>query len=175
MSVAKVSRGAGTILPMASAKSLPADEQERVRALLRAIVDQHGGVVLHASKSLGVSHSLVHEVLSGGRGAGTKLLRALSEHTGRSIDDILRGIERDAAPREGDALGDHPDYRAREAELQHRIERRGAKPDPVILAEMRTWSGSRALPKLSVEFLLRVYEALQQAHEDNWDDPEMDS
>lgn len=161
--------------PMASAKSLPANEQERVRALLRAIVDQHGGVVLHASKALGVSHSLVHEVLGGGRGAGTKLLRALSEHTGRSIDDILNGVERDPAPREGDRLGDHQDFKPRMAELQQKLERRGTTPDPVILGEMRDWSGSRALPRLTTEFLLRVYEALQQAHEDNWDDPEMHS
>lgn len=161
---------------MSSDKALPADQTENVRALLRKLVnDDFGGVILRASEKLKLSRSLIKEILDGGRGAGNKTLTALSDYTGRTRDDILNGVERDPTPREGDALGDHPDYRAREAELQQRMERRGTKPDPVILAEMRTWSGSRALPKLSVEFLLRVYEALQQAHEDNWDDPEMDA
>lgn len=142
--------------------------------LLRAIVDQHGGVVLHAAKALGVSHSLVHEVLGGGRGAGTKLLRALSEHTGRSMDDILRGIERDRGPRESERLGAHPQFKVRLEELQRVLQRRGTKPDAAVIAEMHEWTGSRALPRLTVTFMMKVYEALQQGMEDNWSDPELD-
>lgn len=141
----------------------------------KILADEFGGVVTHAAKALGISHSIIHEMLAGSRGAGTKVLRALSTHTGRSIDDILHGIERDPGSREGDALGQHPEYRAREAELAARMERRGQKADPAILSEMRGWSGSRALPHLSVEFLLRLYEALQQAAEDNWHDPEQET
>ena len=161
---------------MSSDKALPADQTENVRALLRKLLDEDfGGVVLRASEKLKLSRSLIKEILDGGRGAGNKTLTALSDYTGRTRDDILNGVERDPAPREGDRLGDHQDFKPRMAELQQKLERRGTKPDPVILGEMRDWSGSRALPKLSVEFLLRVYEALQQAHEDNWDDPEMDA
>lgn len=165
-----------TLGGMSTDKALPPDQTENVRAVLRKIVDEDfGGVILRASEKLGLSRSLIKEILDGGRGAGNKTLTALSEHTGRTRDDILNGVERDPAPREGDRLGDHHDFKPRMAELQVKLDRRGVKPDPEIIGEMRDWSGSRALPRLSVEFLLRVYEALQQAHEDNWDDPEMHS
>ena len=71
----------------------PHEQNEQVRALMRKILaDEFGGVVTHAAKALGISHSIIHEMLAGSRGAGTKVLRALSTHTGRSIDDILHGI-----------------------------------------------------------------------------------
>lgn len=92
-SVAKVSRRPATLDFVVSTKSLPHEQNEQVRALMRKILaDEFGGVVTHAAKALGISHSIIHEMLAGSRGAGTKVLRALSTHTGRSIDDILHGI-----------------------------------------------------------------------------------
>lgn len=130
-------------------RALPQEQTENVRALMRKILDEDfGGVVLHASRKLGISRSLIKEILDGGRGAGNKTLTALSEHTGRSRDDILNGVERERGPREGDTLGDHPDYPARMLELQTKMERRGMKPDPSILKEMQEWSGpARATPR----------------------------
>ena len=47
-----------------------------------------------AAKRIWVSQSLLQEFLYGGRGAGMKLLDAVSAYTGRSIEDLL-GRSRD--------------------------------------------------------------------------------
>ena len=99
-SVANVSMRRGRLDFVASTKALPHEQNEQVRALMRKILaEEFGGTVTHAAKALGISHSIIHEMLSGSRGAGTKVLRALSEHPGRSIDDILHGVERERGPR----------------------------------------------------------------------------
>lgn len=76
-SVANVSMRRGRLDFVASTKALPHEQNEQVRALMRKILaEEFGGTVTHAAKALGISHSIIHEMLSGSRGAGTKVLRA---------------------------------------------------------------------------------------------------
>lgn len=76
-SVAKVSTRAGTLDFVASTKSLPHEQNENVRVLLRKILaEEFGGTVTHAAKALGISHSIIHELL---HGIGKRLGYHLSE------------------------------------------------------------------------------------------------
>ncbi len=154
-----------------STKALQPDQNERLREVLRKIVAEHDGVVSRAAKTIGVSHSLIFEVLDGRRGAGTKLLQALSDYTGRSTDDLLGRevrVEREGQElHEGDSVGSHPDLPRVRAEFVARAERRGERVIPEVLEEALTFSMSRLPPRLSVEFLRRLYEAVLQAREDN--------
>ena len=72
-----------------TSKSLRDDQNERLRGILRDLVDaKFGGSASAAARELGIAQSLVSEFLTGGRGAGPKLLNAVAEHTGRSLDDL---------------------------------------------------------------------------------------
>lgn len=156
---------------MQTSKALTHEQNEALRSVLRGIVEKDfGGVKLRAAKALGISHSLLTEILAGHRGAGTKMLTAISNYTRRSIDDLMGHdfhTTRDpATARDGDELGQHPDFPAALLEFRAKMERRGTRVDESIIAEERTVSFSRALPRVSAEFVAGLYEALLQARED---------
>lgn len=74
----------------ASGKSLGTDANEKLRATLETLVrEQFEGNRAAAARRLGVSQSLVQEFLGGTRGAGTKLLKAISDFTHRPIDELM--------------------------------------------------------------------------------------
>jgi transcriptional regulator with XRE-family HTH domain len=81
--------GADTV-PAVDGKALGPDQNERLRDMLREILERDfGGNKSEAARRIGVSQAFVAEFLSGNRGAGNKLLRALADYTGRSTDDLL--------------------------------------------------------------------------------------
>lgn len=164
---------------MASPRALRPQDNEHVRELLRATINRDfEGVASRCATKFGVSHTIISEILSGNRGAGWKVLQALSQHTGITIDDILSGrhdLRREVVERRGgDTIGQHPQFQSAARELQDRLARRGGTADPAVLDEVAGMSLSRAMPVLSVAFLLRLYEAVLQAREDNWQDPEIE-
>lgn len=69
---------------------LKGKRDEAARAFIRRLVDgEFEGNVLRASKALGLSNSVLYEVLKGTRGVGMVVLDALKAHTGQSIAAIL--------------------------------------------------------------------------------------
>jgi len=170
MSVATVTAPPLTIPRMASDRALPPKQNEELRRRLRElIVSKYDGTLTHAAKALGVSHATLSDVLSGKRGVGQKLMNGMANVTGQSVDVLLgRAIELDpAATRGGDQLGQHPRYPTAEQELRAKLARRGVDPDETTIGEMKTIGMSRARPNLTGDFLMRLYEAIQQDREDN--------
>jgi hypothetical protein len=71
-------------------KGLSPERNAHVRAFVQELIDREfEGNVLRASKALGLSNSILYEFLRGSRGAGIKLLEALSDYTKKSIPTIL--------------------------------------------------------------------------------------
>lgn len=101
--------------PPMSSKSLKPEQNERLRAILTELIDAtFAGNVAAAARAMGLSQSLFVEFLRGARGAGPKLINAIADHTGRSIDDLY-GRQVVAVPdgsRAYQRLRDHPDWAA---------------------------------------------------------------
>lgn len=155
---------------MPSDRALPAAQNEALRRRLREMVNaRFDGVLTHAAKALGVSHATLSDVLSGKRGVGQKLLDGMANVTGQSLDVLLgRAVELDpAAARGGDRVGQHPGYARAALELRAKLARRGVAVDESAVAEIREASMSRVRPVLTVDFLMRLYEAVLQDREDN--------
>lgn len=170
--VASATPDALTLRHMASERALPQAQNDALRRRLRDLIAlRFGGVITHAAKALGVSHATISDVLSGKRGVGQKLLDGMANVTGQSLDVLLgRSVELDpAAARGGDQLGQHPLYPAKELEFRAKLERRGVAADEPAITEMRALGMSRARPNLTVDFLMRLYEAILQDREDNAD------
>lgn len=107
-----------------SDKSLDLHSNERLREILREIVDKDfRGNKTAAGKVIGISQAYVTEILAGRRGAGNKLLGKLATYTGRTLDDLsgrkpARAPARSAIPQH--AVGARPqwaDERARAEEV----------------------------------------------------------
>jgi transcriptional regulator with XRE-family HTH domain len=83
---------------MVKNKSLPGDQNDRVRTTLLEILasPRFGGNKSAMAKRFGISQSMLYEFLDGNRGAGMKLLNAASKATGLSVDELLHGVS--AAP-----------------------------------------------------------------------------
>lgn len=115
-------------MPPVSARALPREQNERLRALLREIIAQDfDGGLSKAAEKLGVTHATVSDVLNGKRGVGQKLLNGMAEHTGRSLDDLLGrpAVVYDADQvRRGSRVGQHPGYAVAAAELRRKLQRR---------------------------------------------------
>lgn len=166
-------------MPPVSARALPREQNERLRALLREIIakDFDGGLT-KAAERLGVAHATISDVLSGKRGVGQKLLSGLAEHTGRSLDDLVGrpAIVYDAAPvRRGSRVGQHPGYSAAAAELRRKLQRRGGGADETLMSDLEGLTLSRFVTVLTSDFLLRLYDALLQARDDNAENQGSDS
>lgn len=166
-------------MPPVSARALPREQNERLRVLLREIIakDFEGGLSRAATK-LGVAHATISDVLNGKRGVGQKLLNGLAEYTGRSLDDLLGrpAIVYDAATvRRGSFVGQHPGYPAAAAELRRKLQRRGGGADESLMRELEEIAMSRSVTVLTSDFLLRLYDALLQARDDNAENQGSDS
>lgn len=170
MLVATATSGALTIPRMPSDRALPPRQNEELRRRLRELIaSKYDGTLTHAAKALGVSHATLSDVLSGKRGVGQKLMNGMANVTGQSLDVLLgRAVELDpAAVRGGDQLGQHPRFSTALQELRAKLARRGVAADETAIAEMQAIGMSRARPNLTGDFLMRLYEAIQQDREDN--------
>lgn len=166
-------------MPPVSARALPREQNERLRVVLREIIAKDfDGVISHAATKLKVSHATLSDVLSGKRGVGQKLLNALADHRHASIDELLgrRAVVYDLAEyRSGSKLGQHPQWTAAALELRRKIARRGAAVDESAMQDLEGVALSRSVTVLTAEFLMRVYDALLQARDDNAADQDSDA
>lgn len=162
---------------MASHRALPLDQNEHVRALVRKIVDEDfDGKLTPASHAFGVSHAAVSDLLNGKRGAGAKLLEGVARYRRISIDEVLGRATVHYDPvehREGDRVGDHPEFEAAAQELRERHQRRGVATDESALLEVQGMGLSSPKRHLTREFISLLYEAVLQSREDNADEREL--
>lgn len=170
LAVAKVTTAFGTLGAVQHNKALSPEQNDHIRGVLEKIIEEHDGVVSRAAKVLGVSHSLLFEIRDGRRGAGTKVLTALAQYTGRSIDDLMGRppvVREPSEHHEGDELQHHPLWSSVLLEFQASAARRGEQLIEDVVREMATASLSRAYRVLTVAGLRRLYEALMQMREDD--------
>lgn len=76
---------------MAKGKASTDERNERVRLLVRGLVERYGTITA-AAKAIGVEQPTLSDLLSKKRGAGIELLDALSRVTRLSLDEIVRGV-----------------------------------------------------------------------------------
>lgn len=106
-----------------SEKSLTPDRNEHLRALVTELVrTDFDGNRASAARGLKVSQSYIQEFLGGSRGAGRKLLEALSDYTKRSVDDMLGRPTLERDPVQG-TLGAIPGWAEAFAEAQRKYGR----------------------------------------------------
>jgi transcriptional regulator with XRE-family HTH domain len=102
-------------------KSLVDAANERVRAATRAYVrDRHGNNASAAARELGVSQPMLSEFMAGTRGAGPRLLNAIADATGYSLD-YLHGRTDSPTGIIGERFLDHPDWARVAAEARRRF------------------------------------------------------
>ena len=71
-------------------KSLLASQNDAIRKAARGLItSEFGGTVSRAAKALGLSQAYLAQFLSGERGAGMKLLGALSARLGVPVDTVI--------------------------------------------------------------------------------------
>ncbi len=82
------------------ARSIGGEANERLRAIVRELLRARFEENISAfARALGVTGPYLNEFLSGKRGAGAKLLHALADYTGRTLDDLSgRSAARAIAP-----------------------------------------------------------------------------
>jgi hypothetical protein len=98
---------------VARTKALLAGENEHARAFLRQIVrDEFKDVESRAAKAIGISQSMLHEFLSGTRGAGNVVLTAIANYAGVTVDAVLGRASAPSTP----PLSRHPDWARARAE-----------------------------------------------------------
>ena len=82
---------------MTSPRALRPEQNDRIRALTKAVVDKEGGSQTAAAKALGVGRHLVTQHLLG-KGAGHLLIDALRKYTGKTYDEIVDGADAPLPP-----------------------------------------------------------------------------
>lgn len=158
-SIAIAIDGAATVAGMPS-KSLRPEQNERLREIVRDLIAKDfKGSATAAAKALGVTQPLVSEFLSGGRGAGPKLIQALADITGRSIDDLYGRPLLPLANSGHELIGSRADWPPIRDEVIA-TSRRLTRPDVERVAGV---SLSQPPERLTVEFVVRLAEALLYA------------
>lgn len=152
--------GALATLDGMATKSLRPEQNERLREIVRDLIARNfAGNGTAAAKALGVTQGLVSEFLSGGRGAGPKLIQGLADYTGRSIDDLYGRPALALAAGGHQLIGSRADWPpTRDAVIAKN--RRLTPPDVERVAGV---SLSQPPEKLTEEFVTRLAEALLYA------------
>jgi transcriptional regulator with XRE-family HTH domain len=113
-----------TVELVTASKSLPIESNERLRALVRELLETRAaGNITAFARELKVTGPYLNEFLSGKRGAGAKLLTALADYTGRTLDDLAgrKTVIALPPPPEGTALaGNLPHWAEASAEARSR-------------------------------------------------------
>lgn len=113
-----------TVEDVTASKSLPLESNERLRTLVRELLETRArGNITAFARELKVTGPYLNEFLSGKRGAGAKLLTALADYTGRTLDDLAgrKTVIAMPPPAEGTALaGNLPHWAEASAEARAR-------------------------------------------------------
>lgn len=141
-------------------KSLRPEQNERLREIVRDLIAKDfKGNATSAAKAIGVAQGLMSEFLSGGRGAGPKLIQGIADVTGRSIDDLYGRPVLPLASGGHELIGSRRDWPAVRDEVIA-TSRRLTRPDVERVAGV---SLSQPPEKLTPEFVVRLAEALLYA------------
>lgn len=143
-----------------TSKSLRPEQNERLRGIVRELIDRDfDGNGTAAAKAFGVAQGMISEFLSGGRGAGPKLIQGIADYTGRSIDDLYGRPVLPIAQGGHELIGSRADWpAARDAAIASN--RRLA---PADVERVGGVSLSQPPERLSPEFIVRLAEALLYA------------
>lgn len=143
-----------TVTRMTRTNSLSDDANERIRKILRALIDRDtSGNITHFAKRLDVTGPGLNEFLSGKRGAGGKLLTAIADYTGRTMDDLMGRPSAEVPHRlEGAVYGNLEGWPAAAAEAK----RRKIVPDDAIDAAARIGGLTPPTGDVSPEFVIDV-------------------
>jgi transcriptional regulator with XRE-family HTH domain len=80
------------MLAAVAERALDEPRNEAVRAVVRDLMrDRYEGNLSATARAIGVSPSLLSELLSGRRGAGMRFVQKLSALTGRGVDGLIGG------------------------------------------------------------------------------------
>ena len=86
-------------------KGMDPEQSAAVRRLLQQLVnDDFKGNESATARALGVSQSLVYEMLSGIRGAGPRLIESIANYRGISFDEVVGRVVGESKDRVVDAL-----------------------------------------------------------------------
>lgn len=141
-------------------KSLTPAQNEHLREVLRELVDKDfSGNQSATAKALGVSQSLISEVLAGGRGVGPKFVQNLADYTGRTIDELYGRAPLPRIHSGMEVIGRRHDWPAVRAEAVARA-RTVSPADIDRVAEVAL---SQPPDALTADFVLRMAEALLYA------------
>ncbi|MDP3278606.1 MAG: helix-turn-helix transcriptional regulator [Deltaproteobacteria bacterium] len=116
---------------------------------MKQLVEQHAeGNIAAFARELGVAAPFLNEFLNGKRGAGSKLLNAIADFTGQSLDQLYG--RKDSLSL--DRLGSHPNW-IRSAEAAKRL---NIVPDEAIdvaaqIANLSTPRGSEITPAFVID------------------------
>lgn len=118
---------------MTSPRALRPEQNDRIRALTKWVVDKEGGSQTDAAKALGVGRHLVTQHLLG-KGAGHLLIDALRKYTGKTYDEIVDG-EPGPVPVARESLERDDRYPARAAAV---VAWRALKRDEAVVERIRS-------------------------------------
>lgn len=149
-------------------KTMSPERADAFRETLRKLINERfDGKVVPASKRLGLSHSIIYEVLEGTRGPGMKVIEKVAAFTGQTLDELLGLPGRTVLP---SMLGARDDFRASRAEIETR-NARAVRPVPAnVLDEVATFQTSSPPERITPEYVLRLCDAVIQGREDSWRD-----
>lgn len=152
-------RAPGSVATMSS-KSLRPEQNERLRGIVRDLITKDfAGSATAAAKAMGVTQGLVSEFLSGGRGAGPKLIQGLADYTGRSIDDLYGRPRLVLSSGGHELIGSRADWPVTRDQVLAGNRR-------LLPADVERVAGialSQPPERLTVEFVTRMAEALLYA------------
>lgn len=141
-------------------KSLSPAQNEHLREVLRELVAKDfNNNQSAAAKALGVTQSLVSEVLAGGRGVGPKFIQNLADYTGRTIDELYGRAPLPRIHSGMEVIGRRHDWPAVRAEAVKKARTVSA----VDIDRVGDVALSQPPDTLTVEFVLRMAEALLYA------------
>jgi transcriptional regulator with XRE-family HTH domain len=149
--------------------SLSQEELAALRQVLRHIIAHHNENLREAAKAIGWSKSALSDVVNGTSGAGMALLKKLSDHLDRPIEDIIGRRPYDAPTiatlRSLITVPGFVEARAAiEASAEH-----GGRPMPADVLDAAGRTAFNPPPaRITPEFLRFVCEAIIQARADDW-------
>lgn len=136
-----------------STKSLRPEQNERLREIVRDVIAKDfSGNATAAARAFGVAQGLVSEFLSGGRGAGPKLIQGLADYTGRSIDDLYGRPALPLAAGGHQLIGSRADWPA----VRDVVIAKSRRLTPLDVERVAGVSMSQPPEKLSEEFVTRL-------------------
>lgn len=139
-----------------SGKALSTQQNEDLRRVVAQLVEEKfEGNKTAAAKELGLSSSALQEFLKGTRGAGAKMLNALADLTGQSLDTLMGRPEHDdvrqvRTHRYADAIGNRPLWKGLRAKLERFF-------SPMVLDEVEGLALKDGVPEYLDEAMVRRF------------------